>query len=176
MIIRQNCVLFYRYKNMAEFSNKDRSDEPKNLEPDWSYNIGEAVLDIDAVTLSSFEVGILVLGERNLYCLNDNCVSLKYSKRLEYKALCFQAYVIGTIDSGIRNFFEKERKREKEKKRTSAIALSRMPRYFDLLEIFPAFLLFSLFHRERKKKSESEGTAPPWTIAIGARCDTPNYF
>ncbi|XP_032690856.1 protein PTHB1-like [Odontomachus brunneus] len=85
----------YRYKSMAEFgSNKDRAEGPKHLEPDWSYNIGEAVLDIDAVTLSSFEVGIVVLGEKNLYCLKDNCVSLKYAKRLEYKALCFQAYVI----------------------------------------------------------------------------------
>ncbi|XP_050465963.1 protein PTHB1 [Cataglyphis hispanica] len=85
----------YRYKSMAEFGSKDRSEgKPRNLEPDWSYNIGEAVLDIDAVTLSSFEVGILVLGEKNLYCLKDNCVSLKYAKRFEYKALCFQAYVI----------------------------------------------------------------------------------
>ncbi|XP_039302648.1 protein PTHB1 isoform X2 [Solenopsis invicta] len=85
----------YRYKNMAEFGSKERSEEPKNLEPDWSYNIGEAILDIDSVTLSSFEVGILILGEKNLYCLKDNCVTLKYAKRLEYKALCFQAYVIG---------------------------------------------------------------------------------
>ncbi|XP_026823747.1 protein PTHB1 [Ooceraea biroi] len=84
----------YRYKSMAEFGNKDRADGPKHLEPDWSYNIGEAVLDIDAVTLSSFEVGILVLGEKSLYCLKDNCVSLKYAKRLEYKALCFHAFVI----------------------------------------------------------------------------------
>ncbi|KAL6448315.1 hypothetical protein ACFW04_000339 [Cataglyphis niger] len=85
----------YRYKSMAEFGSKDRGEgKPRNLEPDWSYNIGEAVLDIDAVTLSSFEVGILVLGEKNLYCLKDNCVSLKYAKRFEYKALCFQAYVI----------------------------------------------------------------------------------
>ncbi|XP_018340743.1 PREDICTED: protein PTHB1 [Trachymyrmex septentrionalis] len=84
----------YRYKSMAEFGSKDRSEESKNLEPDWSYNIGEAVLDIDAVTLSSFEVGILILGEKSLYCLKDNCVTLKYSKRLEYKALCFQPYVI----------------------------------------------------------------------------------
>ncbi|XP_011685214.1 PREDICTED: protein PTHB1 [Wasmannia auropunctata] len=84
----------YRYKSMAEFGSKDHSEEPKYLEPDWSYNIGEAVLDIDAVTLSSFEVGILILGEKNLYCLKDNCVTLKYAKRLEYKALCFQAYVI----------------------------------------------------------------------------------
>ncbi|XP_071628564.1 protein PTHB1-like [Temnothorax longispinosus] len=84
----------YRYKSMAEFGSKDRSEEPRKLEPDWSYNIGEAVLDIDAVTLSSFEVGILILGEKNLYCLKDNCVTLKYAKRLEYKALCFHAYVI----------------------------------------------------------------------------------
>ncbi|XP_025073837.1 protein PTHB1 [Pogonomyrmex barbatus] len=84
----------YRYKNMAEFGSKDHSEEPKNLEPDWSYNIGEAILDIDAVTLSSFEVGILILGEKSLYCLKDNCVTLKYAKKLEYKALCFQAYVI----------------------------------------------------------------------------------
>ncbi|EGI70320.1 Protein PTHB1 [Acromyrmex echinatior] len=83
-----------KYKSMAEFGSKDRSEESKNLEPDWSYNIGEAVLDIDAVILSSFEVGILILGEKSLYCLKDNCVTLKYSKRLEYKALCFQPYVI----------------------------------------------------------------------------------
>ncbi|KAG5343571.1 PTHB1 protein, partial [Acromyrmex charruanus] len=83
-----------KYKSMAEFGSKDRSEESKNLEPDWSYNIGEAVLDIDAVILSSFEVGILILGEKSLYCLKDNCVILKYSKRLEYKALCFQPYVI----------------------------------------------------------------------------------
>lgn len=89
---------------MAEFgSNKDRAEGPKHLEPDWNYNIGEAVLDIDAVTLSSFEIGILVLGEKNLYCLKDNCVSLKYAKRLEYKALCFQAYVIGIVDDRITN-------------------------------------------------------------------------
>lgn len=93
--------LFRRYKSMAEFgSNKDRAEGPKHLEPDWSYNIGEAVLDIDAVVLSSFEVGILVLGEKNLYCLKDNCASLKYAKRLEYKALCFQAYVIGIVNDG----------------------------------------------------------------------------
>ncbi|XP_018053498.1 PREDICTED: protein PTHB1 [Atta colombica] len=84
----------YRYKSMAEFGSKDRSEESKNLEPDWTYNIGEAVLDIDAVILSSFEVGILILGEKSLYCLKDNCVTLKYSKRLEYKALCFQPFVI----------------------------------------------------------------------------------
>lgn len=103
---------------MAEFgSNKDRADRPKHLEPDWSYNIGEAVLDIDAVILSSFEVGIIVLGEKNLYCLKDNCVSLKYAKRLEYKALCFQAYVIGIILMIKLKIRDKDKGRGGEKKK-----------------------------------------------------------
>lgn len=93
--IRRSVYFLRRYKSMAEFGSKDRSEESKNLEPDWTYNIGEAVLDIDAVILSSFEIGILILGEKSLYCLKDNCVTLKYSKRLEYKALCFQPFVIG---------------------------------------------------------------------------------
>lgn len=149
-------MLFRRYKSMAEFGNKDRSEGPKSLEPDWSYNIGEAVLDIDAVTLSSFEVGILVLGERNLYCLNDNCVSLKYAKRLEYKALCFQAYVIGRyiIDSETRNSSRKRERRGEEKGADArAIVLSRtMPRHFDLLAISLGFPLFSLFFAKRGKR------------------------
>lgn len=65
------------------------------MEPEWSYNIGEAVVDIGAVTLSSFEIGIVVLGEKNLYCFKDTGATLKYTKRLDYKALCFHAYVIG---------------------------------------------------------------------------------
>ncbi|XP_076632670.1 protein PTHB1-like [Colletes latitarsis] len=91
----------YRYQTMAESArSRDESNDAdqrpgvETLEPDWSYNIGEAILDIQAVTLSSFEVGIIALGEKHLYCLKDNCSSVKYAKRLEYKPLCFRAYVI----------------------------------------------------------------------------------
>ncbi|XP_012270312.1 protein PTHB1 [Orussus abietinus] len=86
----------YRYQNIAEFGrSQSKLDKGSSrvLGPDWSYNLGEAILDINVVTLSSFEVGILVLGERNLFCLRDTC-TLKYTKRLEYDALCFHAYVI----------------------------------------------------------------------------------
>ncbi|XP_076670959.1 protein PTHB1-like isoform X2 [Andrena cerasifolii] len=76
--------------NVAGVAGKGRA----SVEPDWSYNIGEAILDIQPVTLSSFEVGIVALGEKHLYCLKDNCSSVKYAKRLEYKPLCFRAYVI----------------------------------------------------------------------------------
>ncbi|XP_050580143.1 protein PTHB1 isoform X2 [Bombus affinis] len=101
----------HRYQSMAEWSRstervsgsangaeerdaQHRRANATSLEPDWTYNIGEAVLGIEAVTLSSFEVGIVVLGEKHLYCLKDNCTSVKYAKRLEYKPLCFRAYVI----------------------------------------------------------------------------------
>ncbi|XP_043514636.1 protein PTHB1, partial [Frieseomelitta varia] len=99
------CLECHRYQSMAEWSRnkKERISETEiaidannanNLEPDSTYNVGEAVLGIQVVTLSSFEVGIVVLGERHLYCLRDNCASVKYAKRLEYKPLCFRAYVI----------------------------------------------------------------------------------
>lgn len=49
-------------KSSEESDEEDRRPLPvataATLEPDWSYNIGEAVLDIQPVTLSSFEVGI----------------------------------------------------------------------------------------------------------------------
>ncbi|XP_076648785.1 protein PTHB1-like [Halictus rubicundus] len=105
----------YRYQSMAEWvrsdarrgSNDSVDDNEDNrqprrqgrieadqLEPDWTFNIGEAILDIQALTLSSFEMGIVVLGERHLYCLRDNYATVKYAKRLEYKPLCCRAYVI----------------------------------------------------------------------------------
>nr|XP_012151211.1 PREDICTED: protein PTHB1 isoform X1 [Megachile rotundata] len=95
----------YRYQSMAESrgegtersgetSESHRGFEAGNLEPDWSFNVGEPVRGIEAVTLSSFEVGIVVLGEKHLYCLKDNCAAIKYAKRLEYEPLCFRAYVI----------------------------------------------------------------------------------
>ncbi|XP_076222943.1 protein PTHB1 [Nomia melanderi] len=108
----------YRYQSMAETerssarrsndeAHDDDDDDNENrhsrvhrrvdadkLEPDWTYNIGEAILDIQAVTLTSFETGIMVLGERHLFCLKDNYSTVKYAKRLEYKPLCFRAYII----------------------------------------------------------------------------------
>ncbi|XP_012265701.2 protein PTHB1 isoform X2 [Athalia rosae] len=87
----------YRYQHIAEF-DKNKADQQsgvagKNLQPDWKYNLGEAVLDIKISTLSSMEMAIVVLGERNLHCLTDN-FTLKYTKRLDYTVLCFHTYVI----------------------------------------------------------------------------------
>lgn len=99
---------FRRYQSMAE-SRKEGAERARetgephrgfdvgNLEPDWSFNVGEPVRGIEVVTLTSFEVGIVVLGEKHLYCLKDNCAAIKYAKRLEYRPLCFRAYVIGKL-------------------------------------------------------------------------------
>ncbi|XP_058789395.1 protein PTHB1-like isoform X2 [Phymastichus coffea] len=87
----------YRYQNMAEVGKKGEAEDAKvkkGVVPDWSYNIGEPILGIQTVVLSSFEVGIVILGERTLFCLGDACTSIKTAKRLEYGALCFVAYVI----------------------------------------------------------------------------------
>lgn len=67
--------------------------------PDWVYNIGEPIVGINAVLLTSFEVGIIVLGEKTLYCLGDACTSIKSAKRLEYSPLCFLAYIIGIFSN-----------------------------------------------------------------------------
>ncbi|PBC32457.1 hypothetical protein APICC_10079 [Apis cerana cerana] len=92
----------HRYQSMAEWSRIGREDgvgeghgrSSSSLEPDWTFNIGEPILGIETVTLTSFEIGIVVLGERHLYCLKDNCASIKYAKRLEYRPVCSRAYVI----------------------------------------------------------------------------------
>ncbi|XP_043798543.1 protein PTHB1 [Apis laboriosa] len=94
----------HRYQSMAEWSRIGHKDgdgveeghgrSSSSLEPDWTFNIGEPILGIETVTLTSFEIGIVVLGERHLYCLKDNCASVKYAKRFEYRPVCFRAYVI----------------------------------------------------------------------------------
>jgi Bardet-Biedl syndrome 9 protein len=74
-------------------SNEEPSSGRK-VTAEWAYNIGEAALDIVAVTWANSYCDILVLGERNLFCLKDNG-TLKFMKRLEYKPRCFHTYFIG---------------------------------------------------------------------------------
>lgn len=108
-------IKHFRYYSIAEAVRKEEKEvgarKVEVLLPDWSFNIGEPILGMDSVTLSSFENGIIVLGERTLYCLGDGCTSIKFAKRLEYGALCFFPYVIGKarlILQGIK--IEKSRK------------------------------------------------------------------
>lgn len=75
-------------------SNPDENAGHKVMSS-WSYDIGEEILDMKCV--SSYynkESFIVILGERNLYCLNDNG-SINFMKRLEYPPSCFTTYFTG---------------------------------------------------------------------------------
>jgi Bardet-Biedl syndrome 9 protein len=90
------CFLYiFRYQVLAEAGGPsvDKSSGRK-MSAEWSYNIGEAALDVVAVSWSNSYCDILVLGEKNLFCLKDNG-TLKFMKRLEYKPCCFHPYFIG---------------------------------------------------------------------------------
>jgi Bardet-Biedl syndrome 9 protein len=68
-------------------SYRASSSDIKRLQPDYSYNLGEAALDI--------EVGpqcLIVLGERNLFCLSDLSGSLRFMRKLDVSASCVCVY------------------------------------------------------------------------------------
>jgi Bardet-Biedl syndrome 9 protein len=63
----------------------------KRLLPEYTYNLGEAALDLDVVTQPNGQTLIIVLGERNLYCLSETC-TLKYMKKFDYNPSAFCVY------------------------------------------------------------------------------------
>ncbi|XP_049780719.1 protein PTHB1 [Schistocerca cancellata] len=83
----------YSYQQLAERSRiKDQDvQEGRKLVAEWSYNLGEAVIDIEIVSWTSHD-DIVVLGERNFFCVQQNGV-LKFMKRLEYRPSCFYPYI-----------------------------------------------------------------------------------
>ena len=85
-----------RYQVLAEAGGADdqESTSGRKLLADWTYNLGEAALDAKAVTWSNSYCDIVILGERNLFCLKDNG-TLNFMKRLEYKPCCLNTYFLG---------------------------------------------------------------------------------
>ncbi|KAJ9592376.1 hypothetical protein L9F63_015944, partial [Diploptera punctata] len=85
----------YRYQALAEAGGVEdqESSSGRRLLPDWTYNLGEAALDIQVVVWSNSYCDIVILGERNLFCLKDNG-TLLFMKRLEYKPCCFHPYFL----------------------------------------------------------------------------------
>ncbi len=89
----------YRYQVLASSAktyerNQDNTGvKLKKILPEYTYNLGEAAIDIEIVNQGSSICSIIILGERNLYCLSDTCV-LKFMKKLDYNPSCFCAYPI----------------------------------------------------------------------------------
>ena len=82
----------YRYHVLAT-SSTNNSNKSKRVLPEYSFNLGEAVLDIEVVTNrdGNNQCSILILGERNLFCLSETCV-LKFMKKFDYNPSSFCIY------------------------------------------------------------------------------------
>ncbi|XP_071942795.1 protein PTHB1-like [Antedon mediterranea] len=85
----------YRYQVLAvatESGHKTESQKistGKKINVDWSFNVGEQVLDLYIFT--HVATSILILGEHSFVCLKENG-NLKFMKKLEYNPSCFCPY------------------------------------------------------------------------------------
>lgn len=68
------------------------SQSSKKVLPEWSFNVGECALGIQTTQrIRNTPQTILVLGERNLFCLNDNG-QLVFMSKFEYNPSSFVIY------------------------------------------------------------------------------------
>lgn len=89
-------IFCFSYKKLSDIGqNSSQTDtEGKNFDPDWSYNIGENVFQLNVVKITVTEYCIVVLGERNLYCLTETG-NLIFMKRFDFTPHCFHSYFMG---------------------------------------------------------------------------------
>ena len=62
------------------------------IQPDWTLQLGEPVVDIKTIDVEDGPSIIIVLGERNLFCLKDSGTML-FSKNLETPVTCVLPYM-----------------------------------------------------------------------------------
>ncbi|XP_041374621.1 protein PTHB1-like [Gigantopelta aegis] len=96
----------YKYQVLAVSTDSSNKDESQNIKSgkkvssDWTFNIGEQALDISVITFPQAPPSILILGERNLFCLTETG-TLRYMKKFEFDPACFIPYASlseGTIN------------------------------------------------------------------------------
>jgi Bardet-Biedl syndrome 9 protein len=81
----------YQVLAMSGKSNHENSSKAKRLLAEYSFNLGEPILDIDLVEQPT--TTILVLGERNLFCLSEN-FTLRFMKKFDYNPSSFCVYPV----------------------------------------------------------------------------------
>lgn len=52
-------------------------------------------MELNVQELSTKEVVIVILGQKNLYCLNEAGTKMKFMKRFEFSPLCFTSFILG---------------------------------------------------------------------------------
>ncbi|CAH0406587.1 unnamed protein product [Chilo suppressalis] len=83
----------YSYQQLREFSEVNLRQNKKNI-PQWIYNAGEEISSVQVIQTSTNFSSIVALGERYLYCFQDNGL-MKYMLKFEYMPVCVCAYLIG---------------------------------------------------------------------------------
>ncbi|KAM8967038.1 protein PTHB1 [Pelodytes ibericus] len=103
----------YKYQVLAVATEADTREEieqqktasGKRLVADWILNIGEQALDISIISFNQTAFSILVLGERNFFCLKENG-QIRFMKKFDYSPSCFLPYCSvseGTINTLVGN-------------------------------------------------------------------------
>ncbi|KAG6450044.1 hypothetical protein O3G_MSEX006378 [Manduca sexta] len=82
----------YSYQQLREFSELNLKHK-KHI-PQWFYNAGEEISRIQVIQSSSNFSSIVALGERHLYCFQDNGL-MKYMIKFDFIPICISAYLIG---------------------------------------------------------------------------------
>ncbi|XP_072943968.1 protein PTHB1 isoform X2 [Epargyreus clarus] len=94
VMCKSNWVMeIFSYQQLEEFSELNARQNKKNI-PQWTYNAGEEILSIQVIRTSSNFSSVVALGERHLYCFQDNGL-MKFMIRFNYIPICFHAYLIG---------------------------------------------------------------------------------
>ncbi|XP_053625043.1 protein PTHB1 [Plodia interpunctella] len=93
VICKSTWVLeIYSYQQLREFSEINARLK-KNI-PQWIYNAGEEISTVQVIQTSSNFSSVVALGERHLYCFQDNGL-MKYMIKFDFIPICFHAYLIG---------------------------------------------------------------------------------
>jgi len=103
----------YKYQTLAVATDANKKEDignkkvsGKKLTMDWTSNIGEHAIDIVVFSSSNAPLSIFVLGERSLFCLNENG-TVRFMKKFEYNPSCFIPYtsvVEGAVNTLIATF------------------------------------------------------------------------
>ncbi|XP_030830268.1 protein PTHB1 [Strongylocentrotus purpuratus] len=87
----------YKYQVLAVATDAKTKEESqkitsgKRITADWTYPLGEPVLDMSVVTHANAAPSVVILGERSIVCLKD-VGTLRFSKKLEYNPSSFYIY------------------------------------------------------------------------------------
>ncbi|XP_021183522.3 protein PTHB1 [Helicoverpa armigera] len=86
-------IEIYSYQQLRESSELTLRQNKKNI-PQWVYNAGEEITRVQVIQTSNNFSSIVALGERHVYCFQDNGL-MKFMIKLDFMPICFCAYLIG---------------------------------------------------------------------------------